>query len=132
MDKPIHMPINCYAGGYEPQVININPVSKPRMTQRDKWAKRPCVLKYFKFRDDIRAAKVNIPEDSAHIKFFIPMPKSWSKKKKLGMMLKPHQQRPDVDNLLKAILDAVFDEDCRVFDIRVSKYWSDKGSIVIH
>lgn len=26
---------------------------------------------------------------------------------------KPHQQRPDVDNLIKAVMDAIFDEDCR-------------------
>ncbi|HHE6457291.1 TPA: RusA family crossover junction endodeoxyribonuclease, partial [Proteus mirabilis] len=33
------------------KVFNIEPVPKPRMTQADKWKKRPPVLKYFAFKD---------------------------------------------------------------------------------
>ena len=29
-------------------------MGKPRMTQRDKWKKRPCVLRYHAFRDKMR------------------------------------------------------------------------------
>ena len=34
--------------------IPVNPVSKPRMTQSDKWKQRPTVLKYRQFKDDMR------------------------------------------------------------------------------
>lgn len=32
------------------------PVAKPRMTKRDKWAKRPCVMKYWAWCDLVRFA----------------------------------------------------------------------------
>jgi Holliday junction resolvase RusA-like endonuclease len=44
---------------------------------------------------------------------------------------KPHQQKPDKDNLEKSILDAVFDDDSKVWDGRVSKLWGVDGKIVV-
>jgi len=32
------------------------PIPKPRQTRRDKWARRPCVLRYREWADQIRAA----------------------------------------------------------------------------
>lgn len=86
------------------QIYYINPVPKPRMTQRDAWKKRPVVVKYHAFCDEMRANHFTLPESGAHLTFVIPMPKSWSKKKRIEMNGKPHQQRPDVDNLIKAAL----------------------------
>ena len=34
--------------------LNIVPVAKPRMTQSDKWKKRPATDKYWKFKDDLK------------------------------------------------------------------------------
>lgn len=110
---------------------DIVPVSKPRMTQADKWKKRPAVLKFFAFRDEVKRQKVSV-ENKDTIIFHIQMPKSWGKKKKADMDCLPHQQRPDVDNLLKALLDSVFEEDCEVWNVRVIKLWSYKGSIEIN
>jgi len=59
------------------------------------------------------------------------MPKSWSKKKRAEMAGKPHQAKPDKDNLEKALLDAVFEEDSQIWDNRVSKFWGDEGAIII-
>ena len=106
-------------------------VPKPRMTQRDKWAKRPAVMRYRAFCDEIRALGCVIPESGAHVTFKMPMAKSWSAKKKAEMLGKPHQQKPDVDNLAKALMDAVLDEDEGVWDIRITKVWSDVASIEI-
>lgn len=111
------------------QIYYINPVSKPRMTQRDAWKKRPVVVKYHAFCDEMRANHFMLPESGAHLTFVIPMPKSWSKKKRIEMNGKPHQQRPDVDNLIKAVMDAIFDEDCRVWNISASKLWGEQGKI---
>jgi Holliday junction resolvase RusA-like endonuclease len=42
-----------------------------------------------------------------------------------------HQNKPDKDNLEKALLDAIFDDDSRVWDGRVTKVWGEKGQIII-
>lgn len=109
----------------------ITPVPKPRMTQRDKWAKRPAVVRYFNFCDEVRALGCELPEHSAHVIFHMPMPKSWSKKKKAKMNGKPHQQRPDWDNLIKALQDAVMKEDSSVWNCQVSKFWAINGNISV-
>lgn len=110
---------------------SIIPIPKPRMTQRDKWKIRDCVVRYRAFCDEVRLHKITLQESGHHITFVLPMPKSWSKKKRADMDRKPHQQKPDVDNLTKALLDAVFDEDCRVYDIRTTKLWGEYGEIII-
>ena len=98
---------------------------KPRMTISDRWKKRPVVIKYFEWRDEIK--KVFKPDgtDKCLIVFFIQMPKSWSKKKKKAMNGTPHQQKPDLDNLVKGFLDAAYEEDCKIWHINASKYWTD-------
>ena len=113
--------------------LNITPVAKPRMTQRDKWAKRKCVTDYYSYKDKVREAVSadDFPVCGAHVTFFLPMPKSWSNTKKQRHYLKPHQSRPDVDNLAKGLLDALYEEDAHIYDLRVSKYWAYTGLITI-
>ena len=117
-------------------IIEGEPVAKPRMTQRDKWAERPCVVKYFSYRDMVRwqTKRVNWAtiDKLESVKFCLPMPKSWSKKKKLEMNGKPHQQKPDIDNLLKGLLDALMVEDKMVYYVgSLGKWWSDKPIVEI-
>jgi Holliday junction resolvase RusA-like endonuclease len=112
-------------------VYNITPVSKPRMTRSDKWKKRTCVEKYRSFKDEVRLKQVTLPESGYHVIFVLPMPKSWSKKKKSEMYMQPHRQRPDKDNLEKALLDALFQEDSHIWDGRVTKIWGETGAIMI-
>lgn len=38
---------------------------------------------------------------------------------------------PDKDNLEKAVLDAVFENDSHVWDGRVSKLWADRGVLIV-
>lgn len=113
------------------QEYPITPCSKPRMTQRDRWKKRPSVLKYFAFRDEVKLRGVFVPESDSWIAFVIPMPSSWSEKKKLDMDGKPHQQSPDVDNMIKALLDAIYEDDCAVWQIGCEKRWGRTGKIVV-
>lgn len=108
--------------------INLLPVPKPRMTQRDRWAKRPAVVKYYAYCDELREIwkKENgdIPvSHSLKLEFGIPMPNSWSQKRKKQLAGSPHQQRPDIDNLVKAFLDALCEDDSYIFHIHASKYW---------
>ena len=114
-------------------IYKITPCTKPRQTQRDKWLSPPRqpVAKYRAFKDEIRLHCVAIPYSNAHITFHLPMPKTWSKAKKNDMRGQPHQTTPDKDNLEKALLDAVYDNDCMVWDSRVTKLWADEGGIEI-
>jgi Holliday junction resolvase RusA-like endonuclease len=109
----------------------ITPLGKPRQTQRDRWAKRPAVLRYRAFCDEVRARGVQLPESGCHVLFVLPMPRSWSRQKREIWKGKPHQQKPDLDNCVKALLDALYADDCRVWDMRCSKVWGDSGEIVI-
>lgn len=106
----------------------IAPVPKPRMTRRDKWAKRPCVLRYWAFKDEVRQFGVDYTSDDALL-FLMPMPKSWSKKRKAAMDGEPHMQTPDCDNLIKAWNDSLYDDDSAIHTICARKIWAYEGAI---
>lgn len=114
--------------------LPITPVPKPRMTQRDKWDKRPCVLRYREYCDSVRQhwGDRTFPPTGAWIVFHMPMPKSWSKRRKDRMRGRIHQQRPDKDNLEKAWNDALHNEDSHIADSRITKLWADVGYIEIY
>lgn len=113
-------------------IINIEPNTKPRMTTADKWKKRPCVLQYRAFCDELRLKSCNFQSSgSFKIRFFLSMPKSWSKKKRDLMRGQAHQETPDLDNLLKAVNDVLLKQDKVIFQIDASKWWADKGKIII-
>jgi len=70
--------------------------------------------------------KLNLPDGGSIIRFFIPMPKSWRKPQIVANVNRLHNQRPDLDNLLKAFLDSLFVEDKTISHLsEVSKYWVD-------
>ena len=107
-------------------------IAKPRMTQADSWKKRPVVLRYWDYKDDIKNWGFQNDfklKEEIYVKFYIPMPKSWSIKKKAQMLYTPHQQRPDIDNLLKGLMDAFLDEDSHVHTVYAQKFWDNEGSI---
>lgn len=67
--------------------------------------------RYFNYKTELRehADKIGfiMPQDAFFIWFFMPMPVSWTKKKKALMGFKMHKNRLDTDNLTKGILDAI-------------------------
>jgi Holliday junction resolvase RusA-like endonuclease len=112
--------------------IEIAPVAKPRMTQRDRWARRACVLRYFAFRDAFRPVMAILkPLEGYSITFIVPMPMSWSKKQKIAMDGEPHMSRPDIDNFLKGVLDCL-PEDKHIWKIQMEKRWGLTGRILIN
>lgn len=115
--------------------FNVTPVGKPRMTQRDKWKKRPPVLRYYQFKDEINLAAKQIdyvPADELKLVFYLPMPKSWSYKKRREMRGRPHQQKPDTDNLTKAFKDALCEDDSYIWHEDCAKYWDHEGRIEVY
>lgn len=102
------------------------------MTQRDRWAKRPAVVRYYNFCDDLRLLfGGNEVQEALSVQFNIPMPQSWSQKKKWSMNGTPHQQRPDIDNLAKAFMDALCEDDSYIYSLKAEKRWAEEGSIVV-
>ena len=112
------------------RIYPVTPVAKPRMTRRDIFAKRPCVLQYRAFKDECWACRVRFDEND-HIRFVLPMPKSWSKTKREGLDGKRHRQCPDLDNLIKALWDAVYDDDRAIASVHAEKVWGARGRIIV-
>lgn len=116
------------------KTFKVTPIGKPRMVASDKWKKRKCVAKYWAYKDEILSQLKGfvLPESNFRIVFYLPMPKSWSKKEKAAMMNKPHKQTPDADNCLKSLQDILCKEDKGIWDVRITKLWSNKGQIDIY
>ena len=108
----------------------VTPVTKPRQTKSDKWKQRPCVLQYRAFADEVRYRRLRVANGD-HVTFVLPMPMSWSGKRRAEFVGKPHKQTPDVDNLAKALLDALFGNDSHIWDIRLTKVWGVSGAIIV-
>jgi Holliday junction resolvase RusA-like endonuclease len=63
---------------------------------------------------------------------WFPMPSSWSMKKRRQHALRWHTQKPDGDNLAKAVLDALkehWQDDCQVCWLTVQKRWTGGGGL---
>jgi Holliday junction resolvase RusA-like endonuclease len=113
-----------------PIICPIRVMGKPRMTQRDKWANRPAVVRYHNFKTRLRSYfdghMVNL-DDVRQLSWvaYIAMPDSWSAKQKKEMSGKPHLQKPDRDNIDKAVLDALFGDDSKIWRGSTEKRWDD-------
>ena len=118
-------------------IIPVVPIGKPRMTQRDKWLRPPrkCVQKYWEYKSEVQRVWEDrpLPTQFLDIDFFLPMPKSWNKQKKADLLGTFHDQKPDLDNLVKAFMDALIPEDKKIASLQTNKFWAsqDKGCIVI-
>ena len=87
-------------------------------------------MKYHAFKDVCRLHNVTL-DDFDTITFVLPMPPSWSKKKKALMDGAFHKQTPDLDNLLKALQDAVLKDDSHIASLKIRKIWGYAGQIRI-
>tara|TARA_R110001592_G_scaffold171756_3_gene410185 strand:+ start:792 stop:1289 length:498 start_codon:yes stop_codon:yes gene_type:complete len=126
-------------------MFDVCPVAAPRMTQSDRWKinpehpdinkrQRPVVTKYWSYKNILILQKnlMNYEVKSIlDVLFLIPMPKSWSIKKKEQMNGLPCKVRPDTDNLMKAIKDTFCKEDSHIWRETAEKRWAYAGSVII-
>jgi len=108
--------------------LSLDAIGKPRIT-KNWWAKRDKVNRYNAWKDHVRhqmrVQGVKIPKDPVGLEFtvYIPMPKSWPKKKQYAFMATFHNQKPDIDNVAKAMMDCIFEEDKCVGVLNCRKVW---------
>lgn len=113
------------------QVVQIDPVPYPRMSQRDIWEKRPSVLRYRAYADELRLRQVRLPHAYA-VEFVIKMPDSWPEDLKDEMDGKPHLLVPDTSNCIKALEDALVPKDETLHTLATRKVWGRAGRITIY
>jgi Holliday junction resolvase RusA-like endonuclease len=115
--------------------LPIAAIGKPRMTQRDKWAKRPCVERFHSWCDALRAVagKVPPPESVLSLSWLavFAMPESWSRKRKEASLGKLHRSKPDRDNIDKGILDCLYKSDSGIARGHIEKRWGTSSSLTI-
>jgi len=63
------------------------------------------------------------------------VPKSWSKVKRAAMLGKPHESRPDLDNLAKFVNDVangiLWQDDAQIARLSLEKVWAEEDKTVI-
>lgn len=108
-------------------IVPIQPMGKPRMTQQDKWRKRPCVFRYWEYAAAMREAckGINQNPNSVEIIVYLAIPSSHSKKAKAALVGKPHRQKPDVDNIWKGCTDPLWEKDEVISFGSCRKFWDD-------
>lgn len=124
-------------------ILNLTPQTHVRATKGDrilfqigKQKLRPSGLKRLLRLERYNEYKVSllaeakrkqfaIPAAGLSVSFFIPVPKSWSKKKKKLHHGYLCQSRPDIDNLIKAFFDSIIREDKHIANITMTKRWVD-------
>lgn len=109
----------------------IKPTPWVRESNRDKWAPRARVQRYRAFRKECFFRKVWPPRPGDLVVFMMPMPSRWSRVTRIEMDGLEHEQVPDVDNLLKALLDALYPDDSQIWMVTAAKVWSQTPGIYI-
>lgn len=112
----------------------ITPTPAPRQSKSSAWSDKPVYVRWRAFCAEVRARGVKIPQNVGFV-FYIPMPLSWSEKRRVLMHGQPHQQTPDLDNLVKGVIDAAMHgqglDDKKIWRIRAQKRWSRNAAIRI-
>jgi len=114
------------------------PIAKPRMTRRDQWEKRDCVLRYRDYCDRIRAAWAAehgdppVDPDGIMVVAFLPVTASWPKWQKEEALDCGHKLKPDGDNILKSVCDALMKEDSCLWVKWIVKFWCAEGAESTH
>lgn len=107
-------------------IVYIQPIAcpRPRVTRQ---GRTYYPMKYKTWIKDMRErlADMEIPDGALHIEltFLVKRPKAMRKPEDRVL----HSKRPDLDNMIKAVLDALpIEDDARVVSISAKKYYAAK------
>lgn len=127
-------------------LFDVVPMGAPRMSSSDKWKTNPhhvdpkkrqreVVTRYFAYKN-ILQLQANMMKfqlgEYLDVVFFVPIPDSFSEKKKALINGTPCKTKPDTDNYIKGICDIFKKEDGDVWFIKAEKRWAYNGSILIY
>lgn len=92
--------------------------------------RREYILNYLEYKRRLKLIFIKsgmgaFPQCNVWFKFFLPMPKSWSRKKRAAHCFQEHQSVPDASNFHKAAEDSCSEKDATNWDYRASKFWID-------
>lgn len=116
--------------------INIRPTPAPRPRVTKNGTYNPA--NYTKYKRDIAEASKGIFEHSQkpmhlHCYFYFKIPKSWNKQQKQDPP--HHTSKPDVDNLLKGIKDALngiaYKDDSQIVSVFALKKYEENDGVFI-
>jgi Holliday junction resolvase RusA-like endonuclease len=110
------------------------------MTRNGKWVNESA-LRYLAYKKDIgwqirtQMCEMDTMKSALSVRatFVMPILKSWSKKKQVGAIETYHTSKPDIDNLVKGLFDALngvlWEDDNRVVDMKAIKIYGEKPGI---
>ncbi|MDA7028481.1 RusA family crossover junction endodeoxyribonuclease [Bacillus sp. CLL-7-23] len=122
--------------------IPITPMGAVRMTGRGKFVNKNA-QRYLAYKDFIKwEAKKQMKNEPfelgalhVDITFVMPIPKSWSKKKQQQSIRTLHTKKPDIDNLVKGVFDALnkiaWKDDNQVSKVTACKKYGEKPGIEV-
>lgn len=121
-------------------IIPVKPMGAVRMTSRGKWVSESA-KRYLSYKEQIqwevkkqlRTNEIITGPIDVKMIFFMPIPKSWSKKKKDQAVGEFHTKKPDADNLVKGVFDSlnklVWKDDNQVCKILAKKIYATEPRI---
>lgn len=122
--------------------IEIEPMGAVRMTQKGKFTNKNAIryLNYKNFlkwqaKTQAKGQKFEKNPLEVSMKFIMPVPDSWSKKKRSDAYGRYHMKKPDADNLVKGVFDSlnqiVWQDDNQVAKLSAIKVYGDKPGIEV-
>lgn len=114
--------------------IYIRAIGKPTMTAADRWKKRPCIMRYREWCDQVRAQVPTVPDPAdigqVVIRCYFTPPASLSDRKRRAMIGQPCRVKPDYDNICKALGDVLWPGcDQQLPGADVLKFWGHQDRI---
>lgn len=115
------------------------PKGRPRFTMRAGFPQSYTPEKTVEYEKRVRDAYKNGEGEffadkpiEVMVEAFFPVPRSMPKKRRALMEqgFELHCKRPDLDNVVKAVLDALngtaYEDDCRIIRLKAEKWYSDR------
>lgn len=111
---------------------------RPRFRNTGRFVQTYMPTSYTKHKDFIREQMPNALLDGelkVTLSFYFKPPKSWSKRKKLLAIGQYKRTKPDIDNLIKTVLDAandkVWQDDKQIVEINSLKQYAEVPKIIM-
>lgn len=123
--------------------LKVEPMGAVRMTGRGKFVK-PNAQRYLAYKNFLQWQVKQQLKDrcilsgalAVDIWFTMPIPQSWSKRKKSAVIGEYHVKKPDADNLVKGVFDSLnkiaWEDDNQVAKLTAVKVYGESPGIEIY